>query len=170
MEDCNPDIAVLGDVLYTHLIATRPAQSTFLAVLDAWHSTTLFGLKHHRTRSSKSLLIQPFWKIFERVADGGLVVTICRRHIFAMGRSLAETTVELLGKEHPSVTVLRLIGSLKGSTPAAGLRDFLDSVLVNHKLLPKSMKNKEKEYKPMGFDVKRREMHEMRRKAKRLMP
>ncbi|KAH6890232.1 hypothetical protein BKA70DRAFT_1234634 [Coprinopsis sp. MPI-PUGE-AT-0042] len=143
MEDFNPGLVVLGDVVYNHLIVTRPVRSTVLANLSG---------------------------IFEGAADGGLAnldssnvshfpnrLCLCRNDLACP----IGTIVELLSKEHPSLTGLGLISSPKGSTLAAGLRDVLDSALDNHKLLRKSMKNKEKECKKMGFNVKRREMREM---------
>ncbi|KAH6908457.1 caspase domain-containing protein [Coprinopsis sp. MPI-PUGE-AT-0042] len=193
LNDVNPDLVILDDVLHECLILTRPARSTFLAILDTCHSATLFDLKHHRCnrirtvtslfrRAVRKVVVEPLWTVFGRVTGGvatmnsfnlshycnglcprrktpicpiAITVSACkdRQQVYENGRSLTETIVELLR-----------------SKPTACLRDVIDATLDNYKLQQKLMKDMEKRYKKAGDSVKRQEMYETRREAKRLRP
>ncbi|KAH6908456.1 caspase domain-containing protein [Coprinopsis sp. MPI-PUGE-AT-0042] len=192
LDDINQDLVILDDVLHEYLILKRPEQSTFLAILDTCHSATLLDLKHHRCnrirtvtslfrRAVRKVVVEPLWTVFGSAADlahvnsfnvsdfcNGLcprrkapirpiavTISACkdRQQVYENGRSLTETIVHVLR-----------------SKPTASLRDVIDAVLDNYKLQQKVMKNKEKEHKKAGEHVKRREMREMRREAKRLRP
>ncbi|KAH6908461.1 caspase domain-containing protein [Coprinopsis sp. MPI-PUGE-AT-0042] len=193
LQDVDPDLIILDDVLHECLISTRPARSTFLAVLDTCHSATLFDLKHHRCnrirtvtslfrRAVRKVVVEPLWTVFGKAAGGvvnmnsfnvshfcnglcprrktpicpiAVTISACkdRQQVYENGRSLTETIVELLR-----------------SKPTACLRDVIDAVLDNYKMQQKLMKDMEKRYKKAGDSVKRQEMYETRREAKRLRP